>query len=173
MTVVIRPSTGGSIVSKLIRIDTWSCWSHVDTVIPAGHPMFPDCPDGGLLGAQKDGVKVRPWNYDPKSKFEYLQTKSMSALQESLYYAYLKSQLGKPYDTKWIFGYALHRDWRNPDSWGCSDLVMAAFEMSGYYILRPEALDRTSPRDIVISPLLMTCAATASGRPLNFSRYGQ
>lgn len=41
---------------------------------------------------------------------------------------FLAAQLGKPYDKPAIWGFALGRDWRAPDSWFCSELQAAALE---------------------------------------------
>ena len=56
-----------------------------------------------------------------------------SAAQESRYYGFLSRQIGKPYDKTAIWGFALGRDWRERDSWICSELQAAAAEYAGIF----------------------------------------
>ena len=97
----------------------------------SGHFSHVDCEmEGGfLLGARSDrvghaapGVQIRTagycdWKDVPVS--EYQRRKHM---------AFLKAQLGKPYDHTAIWGFAAGRNWRDDDSWFCSELQMAALE---------------------------------------------
>lgn len=113
----------------------------------AGHFSHVDCvlPDGTLLGARNDvtggkpvGVQIRPPGYDKFSTLVQIEVPCTEA-QAKKYYAFLNAQLGKPYDSEAIYAFVVDRDWREPDSWICSELQSAAGEASG--ILTPLYLD--------------------------------
>lgn len=145
--ITLRFSTDPrSITGILIRGVTWSEFSHVDVCTP----------DGKLLGAQIDGVKARPAGYAAKScRFLYLQTDKLTAEQEKKFWEFLDAQIGKPYDFGAIAGILIHRDWRNPNKWFCSELVAAAFEYAGVPLLRTDFIDRVSPGQLLMSPYLV------------------
>jgi uncharacterized protein YycO len=77
------------------------------------------------------GVRIRPANYvgHPKTvvRFSIAATED----QERIFYDFLSRQLGRPYDYEAILGFVFDRDWRETDSWICSELVMAALEKAG------------------------------------------
>lgn len=122
--------------------------SHVDVVLG----------DGTLLGARSDaiggkppGVQIRPPNYEP---FARKQSVSLSATpaQETDFLNFLQAQIGKPYDHTAIVAFAFHRDWRELDSWFCSELAAAALEACGWF---PKPLANTvneiTPRDLLLA----------------------
>ena len=62
----------------------------------------------------------------------------VSAFQAAAIYGFAASQIGKPYDWPGLVGFYLQnvpRDWRDPVSWFCSELVAASFERAGIYLL--------------------------------------
>jgi len=100
----------------------WACtvaqygfWAtHVEIVMP----------DGRYLGAISDGVKTRDPNYDMGnfSRELFLDVKTTMD-QEAIFYAFVESQIGKPYDTWSILAYFWpSRDWQDFDAWNCSEL---------------------------------------------------
>jgi uncharacterized protein YycO len=144
--ITLRFSTvPGALTCQLIRWQTWCDYSHVDVVIPGV----------GLLGAQVDGVKIRPFNYaGPNAKVLYQQVDYLTPGEEADLYQFLKAQLGKPYDFGALLGDLLHRDWRNPNKWFCSELVAAAFEQIKRPMLNENVVDRVTPRDLMLCPYL-------------------
>lgn len=97
-------------------------FSHVDAVLP----------DGSLLGSRSDqiglippGVQIRPPNY---ARWRYTKVLSLATPQETAFYNFLRQQLGKPYDKTAIVGFIVNRNWRDDDSWYCSELQTAALE---------------------------------------------
>lgn len=52
-------------------------------------------------------------------------------MQSRAFYRFLRAQVGKPYDHSAIWGFASGRDWREDDSWICSELQAAALEHAG------------------------------------------
>ena len=123
-----------SIGSKAIEWFSHSKWSHVDTVMP----------DGRLLGARSDviqnipaGVQIRPSGYVHKEhdSLKRVHIPCTDAV-EALYYKFVQSQIGKPYDKTAIFAFIVDRDWTAHDSWFCSELCAAAAEHAKLFSYR-------------------------------------
>ena len=138
-TITLQFSTNNSIGARLIRWFTWSEYSHVDFVLE----------DGRLLGAQSDGVFIRK----PNNHYTKVQRVSVEAPASVLKHA--RSQIGKPYDYGGIFGIILRRNWHDPKRWFCSEYVAWAFKEAKAPLLRTERANRITPRDLLLSPLLM------------------
>lgn len=51
--------------------------------------------------------------------------------QNTTFHAFLHSQLKKPYDSEAIWAFLFNRDWRETDSWICSELQAAGLEQAG------------------------------------------
>jgi uncharacterized protein YycO len=117
--ITLQYATTGSFVSHAVRFMTWSEWSHVDYVLP----------DGRLLGAQGDGVKIRPPDYE-KFTSRCIQTFECTEEQYVIFTDFLYSQLGKPYDWTAIVGFVMRREWAADDSWFCSELIAAAIMLA-------------------------------------------
>lgn len=45
--------------------------------------------------------------------------------------AFVRSQIGKPYDNKGALGISVERNWQDDDSWFCFELVAAALHYAG------------------------------------------
>lgn len=52
----------------------------------------------------------------------------VSDLQNAAFYAFLHSQVGKPYDSEAIWAFLFNRNWRETHSWICSELQAAGLE---------------------------------------------
>ena len=115
-----------------------------------------------LLGARSDtiegiapGVRVRPAWYAPFVETVLLEIPCTQA-QAQRFWAFLEVQLGKPYDKRAIWGFALGRDWREPDSWICSELQAAALEAA---CIAPRLYLRANK----ITPVALALAVSALG----------
>ncbi len=135
-----------SLTCFLIRQVTWSDYSHVDI-----------CTADGLLGASVDGVKLRPYTYEPKAKVLYMQTAILGE-RETEAYKFWAQQIGKPYDYGALVGILAHRDWRNPNKWFCSELAAAGFAEVSVPLLNQKDLDRVTPGLLLLSPYLTECS---------------
>ena len=125
-------------VSAAIRFSTRSWASHVEFLLD----------DGRTFGAKKDGVKYRLAS--ACRHYTRVELYTAPGIEDAFLWA--TSQSGKPYDFSAIFGIALDRDWRQTDSWFCSELVAAAFEQVSMPILNPGTVVwRVTPRDILLS----------------------
>lgn len=124
---------GYGIPSRAIAWYSAGVFSHVDAVLP----------DGRLLGARSDcikplgysikipaGVQIRPANYE-KWKERVVMSIPCSETEEHNFLQFNHSQLNKPYDMSAIWGFVAGRDWRERDSWFCSELQGTAIEFSG------------------------------------------
>ena len=119
-----------------IRFVTRSNWSHAGLY----H-------DGMFLSAQGDGVKWRL--HDKNSKLLFLKVPKAAEVC-----TWMNTQLGKPYDFTAIFGILIDRNWREDDSWFCSELVAWACEKAGVYLLSKSfQLNRIFPDLIGASPI--------------------
>jgi len=117
--------------SQIIAWFSSGYFSHVDAVLHNGY----------LLGARNDwtgkgaavvppGVRIRPPGYRKFSRRVVMDVPATS-VQTKNFYDYLMMQLGKPYDHRAILGFLFNRDWREDDSWICSELQTAAGEYTG------------------------------------------
>lgn len=129
----------------------WACtiaqygfWgTHVEAVMP----------DGTYLGAITDGVKARDPGYDAGNfKREVFLEVKATADQEDIFYAFIESQIGKPYDLWAILAYFWpSRDWQSFDSWYCSELLGTGLAECG--ILPKEMavkFSRVTVRDLLL-----------------------
>lgn len=162
------------LISMGIRDITWSPYSHVEFVLDSdwagalytfllppekkntysylnGYPVA-----SMTLGARhSDGVKIRKSNYE-KFSIDDRFLVEVTPEQKDALIEFAFAQVGKPYDTTAILGILAHRDWREPDSWFCSELVTAAFEAAGAPILYvPQHVNRITPRDASLSVRLV------------------
>lgn len=134
--------------SALIRYFNWIDISHVDLVLPSGD----------LLGARTDhnpGVQIRPKGYATFSRIVQIDFDFTSAQTEA-YIAWIKTQIGKPYDSYGIEEFFIHRrrDWRNPSAWFCSEVQARASEVAGNPFLDFSYVGcfKIDPRDLILTP---------------------
>lgn len=145
--ITLRFSTSpGSLTCFLIRQVTWSEYSHVDICLPEG-----------LLGAQVDGVKIRPYNYEPGARVQYMRSDVFTPEQEAAMVTFWKSQIGKPYDFGALAGILVHHDWRNMLAWFCSEYVFAPSVLVNKPFLNEIHIDRVTPGMLILSPYLKNC----------------
>lgn len=133
--------------SKAIEIFSRGWPSHVGALTP----------DGSELGARSDsvggklaGVQIRPGNYETFSRVLELAL-PCTADQETRFWNFLNAQIGKPYDKTAIVAFPFERDWREPDSWFCSELIAAALEDCGWLPKPlPNEVNEITPRDVLL-----------------------
>lgn len=99
-------------VSVLLRVFTWSDWSHVAAIMEDGETAI----DATML----HGVSQRPLSAVTKgSKYAI---REYECARPDKFYAFLREQVGKPYDFSGVFGIGLHRNWQDPENWFCSEI---------------------------------------------------
>lgn len=110
-----------NIGSLLIRLFTFSKWSHVGIVLD----------DNTVIDATGGkGVSVHSM-HEFISKYRSIEEVSISIPDPIAAKAFLVDQIGKPYDFTALFGLVLQRDWQEPDSWFCSELLEASLVAGG------------------------------------------
>ena len=133
MDVTIRFSTQDTFFSKLIRLFTWSNWSHVELVL-----------DGRTFGARAEGgVQWRDAEELPYHKYIDFVMKVPDEFM-----GILTSQEGKEYDFVALAGGVIRRDWQDPNKWFCSELIAWALEQAG--VICVQKLNRVSPRELCL-----------------------
>jgi hypothetical protein len=156
--ITLQFSALDDVVSLAIRAFSHGPFSHVDAVLP----------NGSLLGARSDqlgsvpaGVQIRRPGYVEFSALRHVVLPTTPDC-DLAFYDFLRTQIGKPYDHSAILGFALDRDWRQPDSWFCSELIAAALEKARYFSFCLAApANKITPAD-----LLLALSATANvGEP--------
>ena len=117
-------------------------WAHVDVIMPSGD----------LLGARMDGgVQARPFNYYKFTKTKRVDLYAEVAVTNS-FQAWLQQQIGKPYDTDAIIGFAVERNWRDPCAWFCSELIAAGLEHAHWFpTLLYAPANKITPADLILA----------------------
>jgi hypothetical protein len=119
-------------------------WSHIDIMLD----------DGYYFGARSDelagcdaGVQVRPpWYLDEaKVETQWIIEIPCTAEEHRKWYEFLEKQEGKPYDSRAIWGFVFGRDWREDDSWFCSELATAVGEYSGILARLQARVSKVNP----------------------------
>ena len=154
---------GGQFDSLVIRYATRCRWSHVEAISTGFHARsFNGMTFGAMLFG---GVGWRSQNsaaYRGVVGYE-LKTIRATADEESAFWEFLFAQDGKPYDWRAIVGFGLgERDWREADSWFCSELQARALEVAGLLRLPKDVpVWRITPRDVwLMTASLQTEQAT-------------
>lgn len=143
-TISLLFSTSGHPMSAVIRLGTWSDWSHVaiidgDDVIEATAPAgVRRLPVVQAIAHATQAVIVELPCRDPRAVI-----------------AAAASQIGKPYDWTAVLGLGLRRNWQEDDAWFCSELVAWAFQRAGEPLFRAEVLRRVTPQHLwMLAPSL-------------------
>jgi len=142
--MILRFVEGGAWDSKVIQYSTRCRWSHVEALGP----------DGTFGAMLKGGVRWRKL-YDASYRGALhveVQEIACSAFAEAEFWQFLQEQNGKPYDWRAILSFGLgERDWREEDSWFCSELLCRALEVAGLLELPGDIpVSRITPRDLWI-----------------------
>lgn len=140
----IRFVDGKDVVAAGISAAEYGFWAiHTEALMP----------DGTLLGAHwNGGVLARPIGYDAAARTKELivEIDADQAMADK-FHAFMRAQLGKPYDVQAIAAFATGRDWQQPGAWFCSELVAAALVDCGWFA-QPLATEfnKITPRDLLL-----------------------
>lgn len=141
----------------IIRWFTRSKWSHVDIVVGSDlqdktAPIIGATTKGVICYTLSDrlfhakravAVKIVPNGIVA----DQVEASKLEALK------WLQSQLGKKYDWGAIFfAIGLNRNWRDEDSWFCSELAAEFALKCGMPVVDPSVHYRVTPQDIYNSP---------------------
>ncbi len=161
--IVIQYSTSPAFASSIIRRLCHSPFSHVDIVLESEQ-------ERGLLGVSGEdsksgdpgGVRIRPnppWPYREPPKTARLR------VADSVYDGFMEAghaQIGKPFDNGALWDFLSDqphdRDWRHPDAWFCSELVIYCLEQAGFFPYQlVVAKNRITPADslLLLNPFMV------------------
>lgn len=147
--IVLQFSRGYGPANGIIRVGTWSWATHVDVV-------FPDREDylygaAGLMKGTSGVMFRRPGQYARTEQYlVHVSRRVGNKVVDALL-----SQEGKPYDWLGVLGVMFRQsNWQSQDCWFCSELVAWAFLQGDYPLLNTDQLERITPRDLLLSPML-------------------
>lgn len=145
--IKIRFITDENIISKMIEIDTFSEWSHVEFILA----------DGTYLGARASGgVEIRPANYcKPILERRYSIPCTDEAYEKIISFA--TSKIGTSYNFLDIIGLFLHADLTSAGKEICSMFVIQAMIAGGIQMLNvlPKYTNLITPEMLHLSSLLI------------------
>ena len=147
MTLRIGLHRSGGLVSRLIKWQTRSEYSHASLVLPD---------DTVLESIQGKGVVMGRKVYDAKERVD-LFTVIASPSEQAEALAFAKDQVGKGYDYTMVARFLSRRSASRSATgkWFCSELVFAAFKESGVTLLRDTEAWEVSPELLSKSPYLI------------------
>jgi uncharacterized protein YycO len=120
--------------SLLIRLFTWSRWSHCGIIDSTGKNV--------IEATAKHGVIVTPLPEFKKRYKKYAVVKLPTA--DGLDPQSLAMQeIGKPYDFLALLSIVIRRDWESPSRWFCSELIAHSTGM-----FRRDRVSRVTPEDL-------------------------
>jgi hypothetical protein len=126
-------ATQGNPAAWIIRFYEHGWASHVDAILPDGRLIGARWRTPGVDGqgvTRRGGLLIRPAGYAPFSRTLVMELVATPD-QEKAFYDFLIGQLGKPYDLTAILAFAFERNWRENDSWFCSEAITAAVQGCG------------------------------------------
>ena len=137
--IVLQFSTKAGVASAVLHWFDHSWCSHVDVVYDdEKFPLF----GAMLLG----GVTFRPnQGFIKTLRVELPTTKTIKMEFDH----FMVCQKGKPYDLNGIWSFAINRDWREDDTWYCSELIAAGLEKSGF-LKYPLYTDQITPQELLL-----------------------
>lgn len=110
-------SKSNSLWSKLIRLVTFSKWSHVEYVSPSGNIISAELGRG--VYSDPEDRPLQDWTAADVVKVP------VTDLQLEQFTKWINKQVGKKYDLLGIFGLWLKRRWQDDYAWFCSELLVA------------------------------------------------
>jgi uncharacterized protein YycO len=132
-------SKRGSILGAL------TCWltrwkhSHVVLIHEDGKTLIEATDEGG--------VRIMPISY--LLARENVELRLISHPDPQGVWEECETQLGKPYDELYSFGWLFRRDWQDDNAWACHELIEWACRQSGCGLF-PEGATYLTPRDLYL-----------------------
>ena len=122
-------------ISLLIRLRTWSKWSHVGVIMP----------DGRIIEAVGGQGVVVTERKDFEARYNRTEVRDVPCVSTALAHEWLKQQVGKRYDLKSLFGIALLTGWDDINAYQCAELVAEStqiFNRKYLHTTTPNHIDR-------------------------------
>lgn len=143
--------------SRLIRLATWSEFSHCDLICPDDDDLLiGSIPMKGVITHSLDE------RIDRSHRWAVYEVDGSAGAA----WTYAAKQLGKSYDWLGILGIAMKRDWQGDDKWFCSELVAKACLEAGAPVVNTSLrVNRITPQTLLNSPLLRLLDESARHDP--------
>jgi len=129
---------------------------HVDAVMPDGSLLGAQHEDG--LGGMPSGVQIRPADYGDSCGMTNRRRVALPAGDDmtAAFYAFLRGQIGKPYNTAAIVAFITGTNAQTEGGWFCSQLQRVALETCQFFVPLWMPANKDTPAD-----LLQVCSAFA------------
>jgi len=152
---------GTSKVSRIIRWQTRSCYSHAALIDTATRQVFEAWHKGGVLGWHDAGHIHTPGTVVDV----YVPLQTLSADEETKILVWCSLQRGKGYDFRGVLRFLdRQRHVDNDLRWFCSELVFTAFLNLGRALLVHIPAYAVAPAHLAWSPLLTRIAQFTTGQ---------
>jgi uncharacterized protein YycO len=129
-------------ISRLIGWLTRSKHSHVALVSPDGKNVLEAT---GL--SKPGGVRLIPIEQFYAER-QHIEVRTIEHPFPINVWSHAWSQLGKPYDWSYLWGWLLHRDWQDREKWVCHELIVWAAAQSGQPLLEMADAHYLTPGDL-------------------------
>lgn len=141
---------GSSLVSKLIRWQNRSDYSHASIVLPSGTH---------IESREGKGVLVHPkfTLTNPTEQVDWFAVNDLTGKHLDALVDFLTAQAGKAYDWPMVFGFISRSRVEGHESggkWFCSELVFASFKAAGRPLLARTNAWEVTPGLLARSPFL-------------------
>jgi uncharacterized protein YycO len=147
--IVIALVNGTGFISRAIKWQTRSRYSHAAVVVPHKSPRL--CV---IEAWHKTGVR-RYWPTDEEIRKQmHFYHVYVTEEQAKEVYNFLEKQIGKKYDWKSVFRFVTRKRGIEEDTWFCSELVAAALNYAHVYPFARTQPWEVSPGFLARSPLL-------------------
>lgn len=128
-------STQSSIFSLLIRLFTFSKYSHVSLQISENEIIDSTFSKGVSKRSLEDLLSK-------SSRYEILE---IDAIEIDQILPWLESQIGKPYDIMAVLALPFTRKWTGDDKWFCSEYLTVGLYNAGLKIFNKHTTSRITP----------------------------
>ncbi len=125
---------GRGFISRLIRWQTRSQYSHAAIMLPCGRV---------LEAWQGEGVRIK-WLRD-WCDVDRFRVTDMTEEQWETAIAFARAQIGKKYDYRGVWRFLSRRKPARDDRWFCSELVFASLAAAGVKLLAAVDIGEVSP----------------------------
>ena len=122
-------------ISGVIRKMTWSKFSHVVLISP----------DHASYIESTHGVGVREMPIETFLKKDDNEIGKIHHPCPKEVWELAKKEIGKPYDSKYVYGWLFHRNWQDDDKWACCELIPGITAKTGHPIIRNSEFIKVTP----------------------------
>lgn len=151
---------GTSLLSRMIRLRTWSEYSHAAWIEQTGSVVE---------AWKRKGVRYSSdvnTGHTPGTVIDLFDV-PLTQEQMDVVRKFLAHQVGKKYDWRGVLHFITkrHEYSRDQERWFCSELIFSAFKAAGVELLSRVEPWKVSPAMLAMSPLLRPCGrlTTAGG----------